>query len=163
MISPDNKKLHALLILHEGLKLETYLCPAGKLTIGVGHNLEARPIPGLSRGSKITRERAMEILTDDLRGVVEEIPRRAPWVEELDEVRQAVLVDMAFNMGVWGLFRFKGFLRDLQEGGFTGDSREMFKSRWAYQVGDGPGKRRDRVDRLAEMIETGEWPKEISV
>lgn len=163
MISPDTKKLHALLILHEGLKLETYLCPAGKLTIGVGHNLEARPIPGLSRGSKITRERAMEILTDDLRDFVEEIRRRIPWAEELDEVRQAVLVDMAFNMGAAGLLKFKRFLRNLQEGCFAGASVEMFRSRWAYQVGDGPGKRRDRVDRLAEMIETGQWPREIIV
>lgn len=163
MIDVKNEKLQALLILHEGLRLKAYLCPAGKLTIGVGHNLEARPLPGLGEGSVITETRALEILADDLRDVVEEIRRRIPWAEELDEVRQAVLVDMAFNMGAAGLSKFRGFLSDLQEGDFAGDSAEMFRSRWAYQVGDGPGKRRDRVDRLAGMIETGQWPREIIV
>lgn len=163
MIEPTDKRLHALVTLHEGLRLEAYLCPAGKLTIGVGHNLEANPLPGLGVGAVITEARAAEILADDLRDVIEELRRRIPWVEKLDEVRQAALVDMAFNLGAAGLMKFRGFLRDLQEGGFAGDSVEMFRSRWAYQVGDGPGKRRDRVDRLAEMIETGRWPREINV
>jgi lysozyme len=157
------EKLKALLIYHEGLRLTPYHCSAGKLTIGVGHNLEANPIAGISAGSVITKARAMEILDADIQDVVENLDRFLPWSKSLDEVRRAVLIDMAFNMGIGGLMGFRGFLADLQEGGFSGDSVEMFRSRWAYQVGDGPGKRRDRVDRLAGMIETGLWPPEIIV
>jgi lysozyme len=36
--------LRDMLVQHEGLKLEPYLCPAGKLTIGIGRNLEDRGI-----------------------------------------------------------------------------------------------------------------------
>ena len=155
MIAPTNTRLQALLILHEGLVLHTYRCPAGKLTIGVGHNLEAKPIAGIQEGSAITKQRALDILAKDLADVIVEIKQRLPWVEQLNEARQAVIVDMGFNMGVGGVLKFKSFLADLQEGSF--DSAEMFRSKWAYQVGDGPGKRFDRVDRLARMIETGEW------
>ena len=35
-----SEKLRAMLIRHEGLKLRAYLCPAGKITVGVGRNLE---------------------------------------------------------------------------------------------------------------------------
>jgi len=37
-------KLVDQIIEHEGLKLKPYHCPAGKLTIGVGRNLEDKGI-----------------------------------------------------------------------------------------------------------------------
>lgn len=154
-------KLKLLLILHEGLRLKTYLCTSGKLTVGVGHNLYAKPIKGIVEGSTISKQKAFEILDDDIDEVIDQLNKSLPWVKNLDEIRRAVLIDMAFNIGVAGLLRFRKFLKDLQEGSFSGDSVEMFRSRWAYQVGDGRGKKRDRVDRLADMIETGDWPFEI--
>lgn len=157
MISATNSRLQELLILHEGLSLTAYRCTAKKLTIGIGHNLEANPIPGLGPGSAITRERAMEILTEDLQACINGIRRHLPWVENLSEVRQAVLIDMTFNLGLWGLLRFKNFLASLQDGGPATDAEHMFASRWAYQVDDGPGKKFGRADRLAQMITTGEW------
>ena len=39
-----NHSLEDQLILHEGLRLEVYKCPAGKWTVGGGRNLEGKPL-----------------------------------------------------------------------------------------------------------------------
>ena len=45
-----------LLIRHEGIKLKPYHCTSGKLTIGIGRNLEDRGI---------TKEEAIYLLNND--------------------------------------------------------------------------------------------------
>lgn len=55
----------AFIAEHEGVVLKTYRCPAGVLTIGVGHTAAAgglKPQPG----QRITREQAMDLLERDL-------------------------------------------------------------------------------------------------
>lgn len=158
IISEKHPRLVALLILHEGLRLSPYLCTAGKLTIGVGHNLTAKPINGIGPLTRITRERALQILDSDLKETIAEVKKALPWVSLLNEPRQAVLVDMAFNLGVKGLKGFKKFLLALQDDDFSKDDDHMFDSKWAMQVGDGRGRRFDRADRLAKMVRTGLWP-----
>ena len=48
---------------HEGLRLEAYVCPAGALTIGYGHNLDQHPIPNVGdEGDRISRAEADKLL-----------------------------------------------------------------------------------------------------
>lgn len=147
----NESKLHALIILHEGEVLHTYHCSAGKLTIGVGHNLEANPIRDIGPGSTITQERSRAILKSDLATVNEGLKKYLPWVESLDEVRHAVLIDMCFNIGIGGLLKFKNTLAAIQAGDYVDASAMMLQSKWAGQVGD-------RAIRLSAMMNTGEWP-----
>ncbi len=161
MIEARDTRLKALLTLHEGFKPKTYRCTAGKLTIGIGHNLDARPLPGIGPDSKISLQKALAILEQDLSETIGELAREIPAMGMLAEARQAVLVDMAFNMGVAGLLKFRRFLSAIWRGAWDEATIEMFNSRWAFQVGDGPGKREDRADRLSGMIRTGRWPEEI--
>jgi len=144
------EKLKALLILHEGEVLHTYSCPAGKLTIGVGHNLEANPVPGIEKGDTITHERAMEILDGDIDNCIAGLKKHLPWTEQLDEVRKAVLIDMTFNLGIWGLLKFKNTLAAIASGDYINASEMMLQSKWAKQVGK-------RAIRLSVMMNTGEW------
>ena len=55
----------------------------------------------------ITEADAMYLAQNDVQIVEEELVRAHPCVEELDAVRQLVLIDMAFNMGVPRLCKFK--------------------------------------------------------
>lgn len=144
------EKLKAMLVLHEGEVLHTYFCPAGKLTIGVGHNLEANPIPGIEKGDTITHERAMGILDIDITECVAGLKKQIPWTDTLDEVRKAVLIDMCFNLGLWGLLKFKNTLAVIKAGDYADASEMMLQSKWAGQVGE-------RADRLSRMMKTGEW------
>ena len=62
-------ELERLLIYHEGLRLGVYRCPAGKLTIGVGRNLEDRGI---------TEEEAYYLLRNDIADVAAAVGVRWP-------------------------------------------------------------------------------------
>lgn len=131
--------------LHEGERLKPYRCTAGKLTIGVGRNLEDRGI---------TREESAMLLANDIAAEERELLRALPWVATLDEVRQRVLLDMAFNMGIVGLLGFKKTLATIQEGNYQLAAAMMLDSRWAEQVGA-------RAERLARMMATGKEPREL--
>src|SRR5512146_2123994 len=85
----------------EGLRLTPYRDSVGKLTIGYGHNLDAKGI---------TVAVAEYILHEDMLDAAEELERALPWVKSLDEPRHAVLINMAFNMGMGSCERGTGLL-----------------------------------------------------
>ena len=73
-----------------------------------------------------------------------------PVKEKLNEVRQFVLVDMCFNMGLGKLCTFKKMLSAMANGDYYTAANEALASKWAVQVGR-------RARELAEMLKTGEY------
>jgi lysozyme len=130
------------LIAHEGLKLSAYQDSLGYWTIGVGHLIDAR------RGGRISSKVAAILLEDDITTTMTELDRALPWWRSLNEVRQRVLVDMCFNLGIDRLLRFKNTLAAIQEGRWDAAKAEMLDSDWAREVVD-------RATRLAEMMRMG--------
>lgn len=137
---------------HEGVKLTSYLCPAGKVTIGVGHNLEARPVPGIpcEVGHTITSDQARRLLIRDLADFDRALNDALPWVSSLDDARYGVLLNMAFNLGVHGLRGFRRMLAAVSSGRYDVAAAEMLNSVWARQV-------KGRALELAQQMRTGEW------
>jgi lysozyme len=158
------RKEHLLkeLVKHEGLRLQVYQDTLGIDTIGIGRNLEDRgiskeeldelDIPTIDHVYKygITEADAMVLAENDVQIVEEELLRAHPCVEELDAVRQLVLVDMAFNMGVPRLCKFKKMWNAVHENKFDVASKEMLDSRWANQV-------KSRSVKLANAMHNGEF------
>jgi lysozyme len=125
----------------EGREGYPYRDSLGFLTIGVGHNLDANPLP----------DEVINLLLDiDIARVQGALRIRVPWYQELSEPRQAVLEGMAYNMGVGGLMTFHKLLRACEGGDYTTAAAEMLDSRWAKQVPV-------RAMRLAAQMRTGEW------
>ena len=149
------------LIQHEGLRLQVYEDSLGIATIGIGRNLEDRgitpeeldwmDIPNMAivHTMGITEADAMYLAQNDVQIVEEELLRSHPCVENLDAVRQLVLVDMAFNMGVPRLSKFKKMWAAIHENNFDEAAKEMLDSRWATQV-------KSRSTKLAHAMHTGE-------
>ena len=149
------------LIAHEGLRLQVYEDSLGIATIGIGRNLEDRgitpeelewmDIPNMAivHTMGITEADAMYLAQNDVQIVEEELLRSHPCVENLDAVRQLVLVDMAFNMGVPRLGKFKKMWAAIHENNFDEAAKEMLDSRWANQV-------KSRSTKLAHAMHTGE-------
>ncbi len=71
-----------------------------------------------------------------------------PWVARLDEARQGVLVDMAFNMGIQKLLGFHNTLALIHDGKYIMAAQNMLKSLWAQQV-------KGRAQRLARIMSSG--------
>ena len=141
----DRTAMTRQLRLHEGERLKPYRCTAGKLTIGVGRNLEDRGI---------SREESAMLLANDIVNEERELLRALPWVATLDEVRQRVLLDMSFNLGLVGLLAFKNTLAAIEAGEYQRAASMMLDSRWAKQVGQ-------RAERLSRMMATGKTPREL--
>lgn len=127
------------LIKHEGLRLKPYTCPAGKLTIGVGRNLEDRGI---------SEEEAMMMLQNDILNCRKECYANFHWFGEMDELRQEVILEMCFNLGITRLKSFKKMLKACELKNYTLASQEMLTSLWASQVGH-------RAKTLAKIMEKG--------
>lgn len=127
------------LIRDEGKVLKPYRDTVGKLTIGIGRNLD---------DVGISEEEAKMLLDNDIAKVEAEIGVRLPWYGGLDEVRQRVLCNMAFNMGMPTLLTFVNTLRHIEHGEWDQAAAGMLNSKWAGQVGQ-------RAARLAEMMRNG--------
>ena len=135
------------LVKHEGLMLEVYKDSLGIDTIGIGRNLKDRgiskeelehlDIPTIEHVYEfgITKEDAYYLAENDIKIVEEELTRVHPCVKHLDVIRQLVLMDMAFNMGVPRLCKFKKMWAAIHKNNFGDASIEMLDSRWAKQVG----------------------------
>lgn len=120
----------ALLMLqlerHEGKRLKPYRDTAGKLTIGVGRNLDD---VGLSE------DEVDALLINDIGRVEHDLFRLVPCYSSLPDPQQRVLANMAFNLGVTGLLKFQHMLAAVAARDFNTAAQEMLDSAWAKQVG----------------------------
>lgn len=135
----DRRALVRELIVDEGLRLKPYLDTVNKISIGVGRNLT---------DVGISETEAMYLLDHDIDRTVSGLLNAVPWWVDLDAVRQRVLANLAFNLGVGGLLTFHDTLRAVANGDYPRAADEMLSSLWARQVGD-------RAKRLAAMMLTG--------
>lgn len=136
----SDDRLRELLIKHEGLRLKAYKCPAGKISVGVGRNLED---VGISEGE------ARLMLSNDIERVKKEAAEFG-WFKSLNMARQDVVLSMLFNIG---LPRFKGFKKMIEAliaQNYEKASAEMLNSKWASQVGI-------RAKELAEIMRHGRY------
>jgi lysozyme len=125
-----------MLVRHEGLRTKPYRDTVGKLTIGVGRNLD---------DVGISEAEALVLLDTDINHCFRELTRALPFFGSLSSDRQNVLIDMAINLGVAGLLGFKKMIRHLEHSDFKGAASEMLDSKWARQNGA-------RATELSEMM-----------
>jgi lysozyme len=147
--------LEELLKLEENFKPNAYKDSLGIWTVGYGRNLRNK---GLSRAEvidllqqvKVPEPLAQKWLQSDIQDTRIDLERYVKVFPALDPVRQDVLVDMAFNMGVTGLLKFQHFLLFLAQGQWNEAADAMLNSLWATQVGN-------RAKVLSEMIRSGRY------
>ena len=123
----------------EGFKKFPYKCTGDKLTIGYGFNLESSGIP--EPVARYWLQYNLEHLQAILSGY--------DFYDGLDLARQTVLVDMAYQMGVDGLLRFKDMIKDIKVGAWDCASKSLLDSKYARE--DSP----NRAKRNAETMRTG--------
>jgi len=132
---------------HEGLRLKPYHCSENFLSLGYGRNLDT---------NGISEAEAEFMLLNDLLACESELKNEG-WYNQLDEVRRAVILNMAFNLGKPTLLKFKKFIGALSDDDYETASKEMVTgsdgvspSKWASQVGS-------RAYELADQMRTGQW------
>lgn len=132
-------------LLHrdEGFRRSAYQDHLGYWTIGIGKLIDAR------KGGGITFDEAVFLLENEVSRKETELRAHFPAYSALDRVRKAVLLSMAFQLGVSGVMAFRNTLRAVEEKRWNDAADGMMHSLWARQT---PG----RALRLAEAMRTGD-------
>lgn len=127
-----------MLEYQEGFRSRPYRDTTGHLTIGIGWNLDAG----------ITLEQARYILSGHIDKALKDCQDSLPWFQRLDAARQLVIVNMAFNMGLYALRGFVNTLGHVARGEYEQAADRMLRSLWARQVGQ-------RARDLSRIMRTG--------
>ena len=138
----DIQKLKEDLIRDEGKVLYAYQDTLGYWTIGVGHLIDKR------KGGGLPDAVVEMLLLHDIDEKIEACRKAFSWFDELDDARQRVIVNMAFNLGIDGLKKFKRMLSAIENKDYSEAARQMLDSVWAKQVGI-------RATRLANLMKYG--------
>jgi len=139
----DLSKAEHMLRVDEGVSPKPYRCGAGKLTIGVGHNLEAKGLP----------EDVITLLLDhDITDAY-----KCAWgffgadvFNQWGGARRLAIINMIFNLGYGRFLEFKKMIRHIEMGEWDAAADEALDSAWARQVGE-------RSKRVAHMLRTNEF------
>lgn len=140
----DTVDLKQQLKRDEGVVRHAYEDSLGFTTIGVGRLIDMR------RGGGLSPDEIDYLLNNDIEEKTAQVLAALPWASKLNEPRFAVLVNMAFQMGIGGLLRFHRTLGSIEDGQYGEAALEMVDSLWAKQTST-------RAHRLATQMETGEW------
>lgn len=145
----DYTQMELDLIRDEDLRLRTYRCSAGHLTIGVGHKVADRD--RIAEGDTISLEAAGLYLSRDIAtalGTANTVFGRERF-EGMSDARQRAIVNMIFNLGAAKFAGFRKMITAIKERRWDDAARECLDSAYARQVGD-------RAKRVAHQLKTGE-------
>ncbi|HEC26688.1 MAG TPA: hypothetical protein ENI67_04680 [Gammaproteobacteria bacterium] len=130
-----------LLKKEEGFSSDVYPDSKGNRTILYGINLDASPFTR-REGAIILKERTTNIYS---------VLYRRYWFRTLSANRQAVIVNMAYNMGVDGLLGFKKMIAAIEDKNYELAQLELLDSKAARELVN-------RYNRLAAIMLTDKLP-----
>lgn len=133
--------LQNCLINHEGLKKFPYFDTNGNQTIGIGRNLTTK---GLSVNECIY------LMNNDMQECTQEL-KIYSWFCELDQVRQEVIIELCFNIGIHGVLEFQNTIKSLEQKDWESASNNLLNSEWANEVGE------IRSQNMAKRLLTGSY------
>jgi len=138
---------------HEGYSSTPYKCPAGRRTIGWGHNIDANGLPAdiegfLFANGLILPEHAERLIDADIDSAIEDCRRAYYGFDGFSEARRDALTDFMFNLGLYRAMKFRKMREAVIDGDWNRAADEMFFSRWREQVGA-------RADEIIGMVRVG--------
>lgn len=152
----DMAEMITRLKMHEGCSLKPYKCPAGKLTIGIGRNVEDNPLTAEELRvigdwkHGITREAAHYLCRNDIERCIADLQKHLKFFDGLDKERKYALIDLCFQLGINGLLKFKRTLGSIAVGNYNLASEQLLESKYASQVPT-------RSKRISKLIKNGKW------
>ena len=111
--------------ISEGFRSKVYKCTAGYDTIGYGFAI---------KDLDLDEDICDMILERKIAKLVKRLGDRLPYLYTVPVEVHDVLVEMAYQMGVSGLLKFKKTLMYVESKDYKDASVEMLDSRWAKQT-----------------------------
>ena len=139
----DIERLKKQVIANEGVRKTAYKDTLNNWTIGVGHLIRL-PDEEYLLDKELTDLEVDQIFVTDLNQAIDDA-RKFIDADSIPDEAFEVVVDMAFNLGLPKLSKFKNFQQALKDKDFVKASEEMLSSRWSNQLPN-------RSKRLAEIM-----------
>ncbi|GAA9129592.1 hypothetical protein HpHA170_02400 [Helicobacter pylori] len=136
-----------LIVDSEGFSPSIYTDKMGYPTIGYGYNLSVYSY----ESKRITK--AYGLLTDILKENHRALLSYG-WYKNLDAMRRMVILDLSYNVGLSGLFKFKQFIKAIEDKNYALAVERLQKSPYFNQV-------RKRASRNMEILKLGGVAKNI--
>ena len=125
------------LAIHEGIVMYVYTDSLGYKSVGVGHKVtENDPEWDLPAGTPVEEDRIFQLFEQDCGKAIEDARDVIPNFDDLPNGVQAILVEMAFQMGKSGLSKFQNMISALKNKDYETAAAEMVDSRWNKQTPD---------------------------
>lgn len=132
------------LVRDEGFEPLAYRDHLGKLTIGIGFLIDPDEPGRIEMPRAVANLWMLEILNERRQA----LDKAIPWWAELSDGRQRALLNMAYQLGVAGLLKFRKTLILLQASEWAVAAEEALDSRWARQT---PA----RAERISDLLKNG--------
>jgi lysozyme len=138
----------------EGRRAKMYHCSAHRRTIGIGHNIEANPLPPdiqnyLAQTGYITEDMIDRLYDIDIRHATADCKVLFPQFETFTEARQWALISFVFQLGFTGAKKFIRSVKAINEHRWDDAAKYMMESLWAKQTPK-------RAKRITGIIKRGE-------
>jgi lysozyme len=146
------ERLKEMLIRHEGKRNKIYKCPAGFNTIGIGHNIDAKGLPGnmreyLKHNERITDAMINQLFAEDISDAINDCTKLYPAFNTFTESRKIALIDFIFQLGPGGAGNFRTTNRHINAGAWQAAGLAMFDSKWFRQT---PNRAKEIISMIVE-------------
>lgn len=137
--------IQKMLTYDEGYRLTVYRCTKGFLTGGIGHNFDADPALKIMHrkvkfGDKLSPDECLALFDYDIKKVMMGLKTSLPFFDSAPENIRAVLINMAFQMGVHGVLGFGDMIDAMAIGDYEKAAIEIEDSK--YYKKDTPNRAR---------------------
>lgn len=154
-------KLTESLTRDEGERLVPYLDNLNLWTACIGRCLEKNPISA-AEWKWLLDNKAIEVrfsgtgsqylFSNDVRTALMQIKARCDFWDRLDDLRQNILIEMCFQLGIDHLLAFNKMFAAMRIGDWKEAKAQGLDSKWARE--DSPA----RAELLMNALESGAWP-----
>ena len=123
-----------LIKLNEGCKLEVYTCPAGYKTFGYGTNLESLDDEDIKKYNNLIADASLEWLEREIINCKQALNTQKWFTDDLSCFQQAIILDLAYNIGVAGVLKFKKMIEAIKQRNYGIACEEMLDSRYHHKM-----------------------------
>ena len=110
---------------HEGFRKSVYQCTEGYDTIGYGFAI---------KDLELDEDLAEEILLRKVEKLIKRVRSKFDWLDSVPREVQGVLVEMAYQMGLSSVCRFRLALKYMENQNWERAADEMLMSKWNRQT-----------------------------
>lgn len=148
-----------VLVFEEGYRESPYYCSEGYPTIGIGQKIGPRNAPLDNYQFTLPFEVAEVWCKENIKNI-DCVFIEYSWYNNLNADRRAIVLSMCYQLGIYGLMKFKKMLSALEGGRWDVAAFEAKDSRW-YRQTPKRAERHARVIALGDLNVIPEYKKLI--